>query len=271
MANFGELVLVLGDLHIPQRASKIPTAFKRMLVPNKMQHVICTGNLSAENYMELQSLAPNVHVVAGDYDAIATAGTEIPQQQPQQPQQHSSQPHSSPFYHTNNAPQITSPPSSPSLSPRMFPETLVVQVGAFRVGVIHGHQILPWNSKEALERTRRKLNVDILVTGHSHQNEVSVLHTTSSNDNNEELPHYHINPGSITGAPSALVVGEVIPSFILLAVQDTKVVCYVYELVQGEVQVSKTEFNKRVPSTRGSGSVAGVEAANAALMASLLS
>jgi hypothetical protein len=29
MAGFGELVLVLGDLHIPQRANAIPEKFKR--------------------------------------------------------------------------------------------------------------------------------------------------------------------------------------------------------------------------------------------------
>lgn len=43
MAEFGELVLVLGDMHIPHRAAAIPEKFKRMLVPNKMQHVLCTG------------------------------------------------------------------------------------------------------------------------------------------------------------------------------------------------------------------------------------
>jgi hypothetical protein len=33
MANdFGELVLVVGDFHIPHRASHIPEKFKRMLV-----------------------------------------------------------------------------------------------------------------------------------------------------------------------------------------------------------------------------------------------
>eukprot|EP00523_Entomoneis_sp_CCMP467_P006446 CAMPEP_0168720914 /NCGR_PEP_ID=MMETSP0724-20121128/1812_1 /TAXON_ID=265536 /ORGANISM="Amphiprora sp., Strain CCMP467" /LENGTH=216 /DNA_ID=CAMNT_0008767539 /DNA_START=8 /DNA_END=658 /DNA_ORIENTATION=- len=216
MANFGELVLVLGDLHIPHRASKIPAPFKKMLVPNKMRHVICTGNLSSEDYAELSGLAPNVHVVAGDHD---------------------------------DANQMA------------FPESRVVQVGAFRVGVIHGHQILPWNSKEAVERVRRKLGVDILVTGHTHRNEV-----TSHSDG----AFYHINPGSITGASSALVPdGKVTPSFILLAVQDTKVVCYVYELGEGdEVQVSKTEFTKKAevdPQLEAS------NAKNATLMASLLS
>jgi len=139
-ASFGELVLVLGDLHIPSRASKIQAAFKRMLVPNKMQHVICTGNIgSSEPYDELRSLAPNVHVVAGDYDTDT-----------------------------------------------VFPETTVVQVGAFRIGVIHGHQIIPWKSSDALSRMRRKLNVDVLVSGHTHQNEVSV----------QDGSYYHINPVS---------------------------------------------------------------------------
>lgn len=56
----------------------------------------------------------------------------------------------------------------------MFPETRVVQVGAFRIGVIHGHQLVPWKSMEALGRMRRKLNVDILIAGHTHQNEIIV-------------------------------------------------------------------------------------------------
>ena len=37
MSDFGELVLVVGDFHIPHRAAAIPEKFQRMLVPNKMQ------------------------------------------------------------------------------------------------------------------------------------------------------------------------------------------------------------------------------------------
>lgn len=182
-----------------------------------MQHVVCTGNLSSEQYEELSTLAPNVHVVAGDYD-----------------------------YYDNTAMTV--------------PETRVLNVGAFRVGVIHGHQIVPWGSKEARERVRRKLNVDILVTGHSHQNEVIV----------EDDTYCYINPGSITGASTALVPdGKVTPSFVLLAVQDTKVVCYVYKLSEtNEVQVSKTEFSKKAPTDEPQ--VQTSAAANAKLMASLL-
>lgn len=39
------LVLALGDLHIPHRAPDLPEKFKSMLVPGKIQHIICTGNL----------------------------------------------------------------------------------------------------------------------------------------------------------------------------------------------------------------------------------
>ena len=109
-----------------------------MLVPNKMQHVVCTGNIGMEQYEELRTLAPNVHVVAGDFD---------------------------------DASQL------------QFPETSVLQVGQFRIGVIHGHQILPWNNQTALARMRRKLNVDILVSGHTHQNQVHC-----------QDGYYHINP-----------------------------------------------------------------------------
>mmetsp|Transcript_22811 Transcript_22811/g.37015 ORF Transcript_22811/g.37015 Transcript_22811/m.37015 type:complete len:211 (+) Transcript_22811:216-848(+) len=209
MAGFGELVLVLGDLHIPDRANGIPESFKRMLVPNKMQHVLCTGNISREQYDELCGLAPNVHVVRGDYD------------------------------------------NDESLP---FPDVSVVQVGQFRIGLMHGHQLLPYGSQDAKARMRRKLNVDIFVSGHTHQNEVML-----------QDGYYHINPGSITGAYSSLTP-DVIPSFILLAIQDTKLVCYVYELKKGEVEVSKTEFTKTVTADGPSTSTNN----NQSLMQSLL-
>ena len=107
-----------------------------MLVPNKMQHVICTGNIG-DYFNEFCTLAPNVHAVAGDYDDDHLG----------------------------------------------FPETRVVQVGQFRIGIIHGHQILPHGSPDAEARTRRKLNVDILIRGDSHKNEVEIHDGC-----------YHINP-----------------------------------------------------------------------------
>ena len=44
--------------------------FKKMLVPNKMQHVLCTGNLTTKDSHDfLLNLAPNVHCVKGDFDS----------------------------------------------------------------------------------------------------------------------------------------------------------------------------------------------------------
>lgn len=137
-------MLVVGDHHIGNRAHVIPEEFQRMLVPNKMQHVICTGNLgSKEQFNELRQLAPNVHVVAGDNEYV----------------------------------------DSSSSSQMSFPSTRVVHIGEFRIGLIHGHQVLPWGDHLALASVRRKLGVDILVSGHTHKNEVV-----------EHEGRYHINP-----------------------------------------------------------------------------
>lgn len=113
-----------------------------------------------------------------------------------------------------------------------FPESKVVQIGQFRVGLVHGHQIVPWGDPNALAMTQRQLGADILITGHTHRNQV-----------NEFGGRWFINPGSITGAYSALET-EAVPSFILLAVQGAKCVTYVYELHGDQVEVSKSEFSK---------------------------
>lgn len=114
-----------------------------------------------------------------------------------------------------------------------FPEQKVLQIGQFRIGLVHGHQVVPWGDPLALAMIQRQLDVDILVTGHTHRNEV-----------NEYEGKWFINPGSITGAYSALE-SDVTPSFILLAIQGNKVVTYVYELRGEDVEVSKSEFMKK--------------------------
>lgn len=45
----------------------------------------------------------------------------------------------------------------------------VLQIAGFKVGVCHGHQVVPWGDKEALAILQRQLGVDILVTGHTHE------------------------------------------------------------------------------------------------------
>ena len=35
-----------------------------------------------------------------------------------------------------------------------------------------GHTVVPWGDLESLAKLRREMDVDILVTGHTHKNEV---------------------------------------------------------------------------------------------------
>ena len=36
-----------------------------------------------------------------------------------------------------------------------LPESKVVQIGNFKIGIIHGHQVLPWGDIEALASVQR--------------------------------------------------------------------------------------------------------------------
>lgn len=141
---------------------------KRMLVPNKMQHILCTGNIgSKREHEKLRELAPNVHVVGGDYEfnqTLASSAAASP-------------------YGTSSAGNNTMKYSTHTAAP-VFADTKVIQVGEFRIGILNGYQIIPHNHA-ALASMRRKLDVDILITGHTHKHEV-VKH--------EDF--WHINPVS---------------------------------------------------------------------------
>lgn len=67
------LVLVIGDLHIPHRTYDLPSKFKKLLVPGKIQQILCTGNVcDRETYDYLRTIAADVHVVRGDYDEVSS-------------------------------------------------------------------------------------------------------------------------------------------------------------------------------------------------------
>jgi len=179
------LVLVLGDLHVPHRSPSIPSKFKKLLVPGRIQHILCTGNLcSRDSFEYLKTLANDVHVVKGDFDDYA------------------------------------------------WPEQKVVTVGQFKIGICHGHGICPWGDTEALATVNRQLDCDILITGHTHKFEAY-----------EHENRFYVNPGSITGAYSALD-SDLTPSFILMDIQSATVVTYVYQLIDDEVKVERIEFKK---------------------------
>jgi vacuolar protein sorting-associated protein 29 len=54
---------------------------------------------------------------------------------------------------------------------------------------------------------------------------------------------FFVNPGSATGAYSALE-SDITPSFILMDIQSSTVVTYVYQLINDEVKVDRIEFKK---------------------------
>lgn len=64
------LVLVIGDCHIPAKASSIPAKFQTLLKPGKIQHVLSTGNLTCQATLDYLKTLPSgqVHSVLGDMD-----------------------------------------------------------------------------------------------------------------------------------------------------------------------------------------------------------
>lgn len=172
------LVLVIGDLHIPHRCNDLPERFKTMLVPGKIQHILCTGNIcTREQYDYLKTIAPDLHMVRGDFDVKSMlviggggAGGVIS---------------------AADGTTAVLAPQQESLSD--LPEYSTVKIGKFKIGLIHGHQIVPWGDKESLAMWQRKLDVDVLISGYTHKHEAY--------DYENKI---YINPGSATGAYTPL-------------------------------------------------------------------
>jgi vacuolar protein sorting-associated protein 29 len=111
-------------------------------------------------------------------------------------------------------------------------EYLVVKLENFRIGLIHGHQVVPWGDRESLAMWQRRLDVDVLVFGGTHQY-VAFEHEGK----------LFVNPGSITGAFSFLN-SEVIPTFVLMDIKEDRLTNFVYQLEGEELKVKKKEFIK---------------------------
>ncbi|KAL9131786.1 MAG: hypothetical protein Q9217_000391 [Psora testacea] len=185
------LVLVLGDLFIPDRAP-----FKKLLAPNKISQILCLGNLTdKETYDYLRSIAPDLQIVKGDFDTEA-----------------------------------------PNLA-----LSKVVTHGSLRIGLTHGHTIIPPGDADSLLIAARHMDVDVLLWGGTMKFEAYELEGK-----------FFVNPGSATGAMGTGWVAEgeeVVPSFCLMDVQGDVLVLYVYQLKSGpngveNVGVEKVSFRK---------------------------
>nr|CDS30141.1 Vacuolar protein sorting associated protein [Hymenolepis microstoma] len=111
-----------------------------------------------------------------------------------------------------------------------FPETKVLTVGNLKIGLTHGHQIVPCGNRESLSMLRRQLNVDILISGHTHKAEAY-----------QYDGGIFLNPGSVTGAFSPFQPNPQ-PTFMLLDIQDTIINLYTYRLEGNEHKFERTEF-----------------------------
>ncbi|XP_057585218.1 vacuolar protein sorting-associated protein 29-like [Hippopotamus amphibius kiboko] len=72
---------------------------------------------------------------------------------------------------------------------------------------------------------QRQFDVDILISGYTHKFEAF-----------ERENEFYINPGSAAGAYNALET-DVIPSFVLMDIQASTVVTYVFQLTGDDVKV----------------------------------
>jgi len=178
-----ESILLIGDLHIPQRCTDIPKQFKEIIAPGRVQHIICVGNFG-DRVDWLKSLCSNVHLIQGDYDE------------------------------------------------GNYPENKLISVGEWKIGAVHGHQLIPWGDKEALSSYQRLLDCDVLVYGHTH------IPSVESMENK-----YFINPGSVTGAYSS-VTSEINPCFKVLSTQGKELTVFSYELEEDELRISQTQLYK---------------------------
>ncbi|KNZ64638.1 uncharacterized protein VP01_1008g6 [Puccinia sorghi] len=81
-----------------------------------------------------------------------------------------------------------------------LPPSLTLQHGSLKIGVIHGHQIVPLGDTESLAAAARKLDVDVLVTGATHRYVPPNLLDRIMFEAFEFESKFFINPGSATGA-----------------------------------------------------------------------
>nr|OQO31917.1 hypothetical protein B0A51_01112 [Rachicladosporium sp. CCFEE 5018] len=217
------LVLVIGDLFIPDRAIDIPAKFKKLLSPGKIGQILCLGNLTSPSvYTFLRNLAPDLQLVKGDFDiALSTPAAPTAYQAPGAPQ-------------------------SDAAFPIPTALSKVVTHGSLRIGFTHGDSIVPPGDPDALLIAARQMDVDVLCWGGTCKFEAY-----------EMEGKFFVNPGSATGAASwndeTLGSDEEedrnTPSFVLMDVQGDVLVLYVYQLKRdGEgvesVGVEKVSFRK---------------------------
>ncbi|TFG02266.1 MAG: metallophosphoesterase [Promethearchaeota archaeon] len=192
-------ILLTGDSHIPKRASTVPDEIYReintLITTDRFDYVFFTGDLvDAPKLMTyLNNISRNkLFKVIGNMD----------------------------YYGGNrNLPQT---------------QNLAIDLnvaGEISLGLIHGHQVHPRGDHNQLELIAQENNYNILVSGHTHKEEIYLT------PNGILL----LNPGSITGAWSFIASGNC--SFIVLSIKEHSNLIDVklYQYNRKSTKLSRTE------------------------------
>lgn len=170
-------ILAIGDSHIPRRAKEIPQPIIEKLNdlahPQLFDYTLFTGDIVRKtDFLEFlkSRTKKDFHIVVGNMDRYNNKG-DIP------------------VY------------KSLRLSSDKKKDTLTI-------GLTHGFQIEPRGDHSQLEDLAIKKNYNVLISGHTHKEEV---HLTNKGI-------LLLNPGSVTGAWS--FVASKIPTFITLRISS---------------------------------------------------
>lgn len=128
--DIAECILIMGDVHIPNRIDSIPNEVKKILEDNKSKftRIICTGNFgNIETYNYFKNLLSkeyelNFNCVKNDFQETLLN----------------------------------------------FPETITIKSNEYKIGIINGYQIVPWGDLSTLSSYSKKLECDILISGFTH-------------------------------------------------------------------------------------------------------
>jgi len=195
-------ILVIGDSHIPHRAKSIPIQIcdilEKSVMNGKFDYTLFTGDvINAPRFMEYLKRITKTEllVVIGNMD----------------------------YYGGNqNAP----------LYQRI--EISLETKENFTIGVTHGHQINPRGDHAQLESLAIDNNYNILISGHTHKEEVFLTKDGV----------LLVNPGSVTGAWS--FVASQNPSIIVLVLNEKTgeldVFMRHYEIKSSELREKKYSF-----------------------------
>jgi len=190
-------ILAIGDSHIPRRAKSVPDQIyiklNQLIEGEKFDYTFFTGDvIKADKFIQFLHLntKKNFFIVIGNMD----------------------------YYGGNRDASVSQKLDLPMKNN----EDLVI-------GLTHGHQISPRGDLSQLESLAFENNYNILITGHTHKEEIF----------RTEKGVLLVNPGSVTGAWSFVASGN--PSFVELTINENtaEIEAILYQLNKSSSKIKK--------------------------------